>query len=133
MGIIRSLIRGAERRAIRGRGSSVKGSGFEVVFNRIPEVIAEVEANAQKTVARIARDMAEDARSRAPVRTGHLRDSIDAKASGKSAEFVAAASYAGFVEFGTYRTPAQPFMSPAIEAYKSEFFDPKNYFPRGSI
>lgn len=35
----------------------ITSSGFFVVFNRIPEVIAEVEANAHTTVARVARDI----------------------------------------------------------------------------
>jgi HK97 gp10 family phage protein len=111
----------------------VKSSGFEIVFNRIPEVIAAVEKSAQENVARVAREIEQDAKANAPVQTGYLRESIEAQVEGKSAEVVAGAEYAGFVEFGTYKMPAQPFMSPAIDAHKDGFFDGKRYFPKGSI
>jgi HK97 gp10 family phage protein len=111
----------------------LKSSGLVVVYNIIPEVIAEVEAKAQVTVAKVAHDIAEDAKSRAPVRTGYLRDSIVVDGEGKAGFVTAGAEYAGFVEYGTYKMAARPFMTPAVEAHKDEFFDGKNYFPRGSI
>lgn len=109
-----------------------KKGGFIVVFNRIPQVIAEVEANAQRTVARVADRIRDDAQGRAPVETGHLRSSITSAAHGKEAEIGAEAEYAAYVEYGTRHAKAQPFLSPAVEAAKDEFFDGRNYFPKGS-
>jgi HK97 gp10 family phage protein len=108
-------------------------SGFFVVFNRIPQVIAEVEANARKTVAEVADSAATDAQRRASVQTGYLRQSISAQVHGKSAEVKADAPYARYVEYGTRKTAAQPFLGPAVEAAKDEFFDPRRYFPKGSV
>lgn len=86
--------------------------------------------------------VAEDAKARAPVRTGRLRDSIktrvpkkglmakveaDYPASGKvrktSTKKQKAGSreyYAFAVEYGTRKMPAQPFMAPALAAKASQ-------------
>jgi HK97 gp10 family phage protein len=107
-------------------------AGFQIVFNRIPQVIAEVEANAQRTVAKVADAIAEDARGHAPVRTGRLRSSIEGRPKGKQADIAVDADYAAFVEFGTYKMAAKPFLTPAVSEHQDEFFDGKNYFPKGS-
>jgi HK97 gp10 family phage protein len=86
-----------------------------VLFNRIPSLIAAVEANASGAAYREARKIAERARDMAPVDTGELRGSIHARPTGhKSAEVVAEARYAAYVEFGTYKMSAQPFFMPAL-------------------
>lgn len=86
--------------------------------------------------------VAEDAKARAPVRTGRLRDSIktrvpkkgltakveaDYPAGGKvrktSTKKQKAGSreyYAFAVEYGTRKMPAQPFMAPALAAKASQ-------------
>lgn len=62
-------------------------------------------------VAMVAR-----ARELVPVRTGKLRDSIGFiyRQSDRTVQLYADAPYALFIEFGTYRTHAQPFLRPAI-------------------
>ena len=57
------------------------------------------------------------ARQLVPVRTGHLRSSIYAKISEWVAEIGAEATYALFVEFGTHRMRAQPYLYPAIQRH----------------
>lgn len=54
-------------------------------------------------------------RSNAPRRTGRLAASIRGSVSGAEATVVAAVSYGVFVEYGTSRTPAQPFLRPALD------------------
>jgi HK97 gp10 family phage protein len=54
-----------------------------------------------------------------PVRTGHLRDSIYAKISEWVAEVGSDATYALFVEFGTRRMRARPYLFPAIQEHIS--------------
>lgn len=62
------------------------------------------------------------ARSIVPIRTGFLRDSIYAQMIETMAlEFGAKAPYAIFVEMGTYRMAARPFIRPAAETYTPEF------------
>lgn len=63
----------------------------------------------------LAGKVAKRAKEIVPVRTGRLRDSIVASKSGKGeAEVTASAPYSIFVEMGTSRAPAQPFLRPAL-------------------
>lgn len=95
-----------------------------LVENRIPALIAAVEANARTAVKAHADKIASDARARAPVATGYLRSSIQAVSvrTGKEAEIVVGADYGRFVEYGTYKMAAQPFLNPALEADKAAYF-----------
>jgi HK97 gp10 family phage protein len=123
MGIIRSIIR-ASRGRRRGRGRPGRSGGSIVlVWSIIPEVIAAVEANAVEAVAQTAEDIAASAREQAPVQTGHLRSTIEGFSSGKEGEVVAGAEYAAYVEYGTYKMAAQPFLFPAVAEYTETFAD----------
>lgn len=97
-------------------------SGFIVIFNRIPELIVQVEAVSRSAPKRVADKVAADARSRAPVDTGYMKSTIESVSveSGKSAEVRVGAEYAGYVEYGTYKMAAQPFLTPAFEAHAKE-------------
>jgi len=64
-----------------------------------------------------AADVKALARQLVPVRTGHLRSSIYAKISEWVAEVGAEATYGLFVEFGTHRMRAQPYLYPAIQRH----------------
>ena len=63
-----------------------------------------------------AEAVAECARGMCPVDTGNLRGSIAAAQSGEGAAAYAGAGYAAYVEFGTYKSAAQPFLVPALAA-----------------
>lgn len=91
---------------------------FAVVFNRIPELIAVTIANSKRAEIAGARKIAEEARRRAPVDTGELRDSIAAHDN----EVIVGAEHGIYNEFGTYKMAPQPFFLPAIEAVAPEFF-----------
>lgn len=70
-----------------------------------PEVLA---------AGKILRD---EAKRRAPVRTGFLRSKITAKKAGRNgADVISAAPYAAYVEFGTSKMAPRSHMRPAIEA-----------------
>ena len=58
------------------------------------------------------------AKMRVPVRTGNLRNSIgtDIDAGGLGGVVGPTAAYGGFVEFGTSKMGAQPYMNPAADA-----------------
>ena len=64
-----------------------------------------------------ANDVKAAAMRNAPVRTGHLRSTIYAKIKDWVAEIGAEATYALFVELGTRRMRAQPYLYPAIQEY----------------
>ena len=71
--------------------------------------LGQVAATTATTV--MSEDVASDARSRAPVDTGALRDSIDVQ----PGKVTVSVPYAAFVEYGTSDTPAQPFLRPAAD------------------
>jgi HK97 gp10 family phage protein len=56
------------------------------------------------------------AQANAPVRTGFLRGSISRIVQGGKFVVEALASYAGFVEYGTRRMAARPYLTPAAES-----------------
>lgn len=93
------------------------------VYNRIPALIAFVETQSRAAVKASADRIAEKARQLAPVDTGALRGSIEAVSvtTGKSAEVRVGVPYAAYVEYGTYKMAAQPFLSPAVEQEKERF------------
>jgi HK97 gp10 family phage protein len=72
---------------------------------------------------RVAAAIRDEARRRAPKRTGALRKSIKVTAhrgsdtGGIPYHTVDAIWYAGFVEFGTINAAAKPFLRPAADAY----------------
>jgi HK97 gp10 family phage protein len=72
-------------------------------------------------VAKTVDEIADDARSRAPVDTGRLRDSTEGVPMGSAGAVIAGAFYSHLVEFGSASTPARPFMVPAAEAGRARF------------
>ncbi len=75
------------------------------------EVLDEVDG----LLGRVAGAVAAKARDYAPVRTGRLRESIESKRAGRLRYLVrASAPYAGYVEFGTSRTPPRRYMQRAL-------------------
>jgi HK97 gp10 family phage protein len=64
-----------------------------------------------------AADVKASAMQNAPVLTGHLRSTIYATISGWVAEIGADATYALFVELGTRRMMARPYLYPAIQEH----------------
>lgn len=95
-----------------------------VVWNRIPALIAFVESETRRAVKASADRVAERARQMAPVDTGALRSSIQAVSTtaGKSAEVRVGVEYAAYVEYGTYKMAAQPYLSPAVAQEQERFF-----------
>ena len=85
------------------------------------EALRNFDSAMQKQVHRQLASWAADVKALAkqlvPVRTGHLRSSIYAKISEWVAEIGAEATYALFVEFGTRRMRARPYLYPAIQQH----------------
>jgi HK97 gp10 family phage protein len=103
------------------RSINVKGlPALERKLARLPGLVRSAGARAVRGETDEARD---DARRGAPVKTGTLRDSIQAEYDEKKIKgrVVATARYAKFVEHGTDDTAAQPFMQPAAEVARRRF------------
>lgn len=69
---------------------------------------------APKGAGRAAREILDDVRADAPVRTGELRSSYEAWEDADGAHVGSDAKHAPPVEFGTSDTPAQPHVRPAV-------------------
>lgn len=100
-----------------------RGVHFVVVMNRIPALIAFVEARSRSVPKHVADKILTDAKKNAPVVTGYLVSSGTTRSieSGKTAEVEFSAPYAAYVEYGTYKMAGRFFLSKAIDAHKEEF------------
>lgn len=77
-------------------------------------------ARVHALVVKTAYDIQATAKRLAPVDTGFLRSSIGVEVSGVrqvSAVIAPTADYAAYVELGTSRAAAQPFMQPAFDKH----------------
>lgn len=87
---------------------------FELHVGRV-----EAAAAGDRAAALLALRLRNEAVRRCPVDTGRLRGSIGLQKVGEGHYRVGTnVVYAPFVEFGTRRTRAQPFMRPAVEAVR---------------
>jgi HK97 gp10 family phage protein len=91
--------------------------GMEEFQTAIRNFDSAMQKQVHRQLVSWAPDVKALAKQLVPVRTGHLRSSIYAKISEWVAEVGAEAAYALFVEFGTYRMRAQPYLYPAIQRY----------------
>jgi hypothetical protein len=80
-----------------------------------------MRAGAEKAVAEETEEVTEDMRNSVPVRTGALRDGMQAEIDGLSGKAVSTAPHSFAVENGTSRQPAQAFAQPAAERSRTRF------------
>lgn len=98
--------------------ADLKALAAELAANAV-----KVEAIAATNLSEIAQELQADAKSRAPVDTGALRDSIYIRG-GKDFRTVGSdIRYARFVEYGTSDTSPQPFMNPAARKAEQSLLD----------
>lgn len=86
---------------------------------KLNEIIAKLPGNRDKIVRAAAFHILGNAIPRAPYKTGFLRGSGRVNEDYASSGFVNVeftAEYAAYVEFGTYKMAARPFLKPAVEA-----------------
>jgi HK97 gp10 family phage protein len=93
-----------------------------IKMNRVPEVMAGLRAAAIQAVQQTAAQVQTDAKSFCPVRTGALRESIRTEMDGDLTAAVGSdLNYSVFVELGTRRMTAQPYLTPAVEVARGQF------------
>lgn len=102
---------------------SLELKGINGLLDRAKLLLPKVRARVQQTVAETALLIETDAKQFAPVDTGRLRSSIHAEIApnGLSATVEVSVNYAVFVEMGTRRQRAQPFLFPAYEKNRGAF------------
>jgi HK97 gp10 family phage protein len=91
-------------------------------LRKLPAVVA---AEMPQIMSHAAERVAETARGLAPRRSGALRDSIVVARDPVTGQATveARAPYAAFVEFGTVKRPARPFLGSALAASRSAIIE----------
>lgn len=109
---------------------SVKLEGFDEFFDWASDAPQEIKEEVHKVIKQAGASIEREAKSLAPVDTGRLRGSITSKnnSSGQymSVEIGTDVEYAEHVEFGTYKTKAQPFLFPAYNAQEQRIINDLN-------
>mgnify|MGYP000583771975 CR=1 FL=1 len=101
--------------------AEAKIEGLSEALAAVRKMVANVTAAGEDATRDTAEDTAKAMRSRAPSDTGRLRSRIGVSRTGPGeyAAGVEGVDYAAFVEFGTSKDPAQPFVTPAGESARA--------------
>lgn len=92
------------------------------VYNHFPKIIRGMKPRAAVIVAKAALDIQAGAQRRAPVDTGTLKASIQAKRiSATHWEVWVGVDYGIYLEYGTVHMAAQPYLRPAVADVAAEF------------
>ena len=92
-------------------------------FAHAPKLLRQL---GERLTRKVAKGISASAQRHAPVRTGLLRSSIDAWGGGLAwwagvpAGLGAVSRYSIFVEYGTSKMAAQPYMRPAAEEWRGK-------------
>lgn len=99
------------------------GVTVRVVSNRLPQMPGLIRAAVVAEVSKATFDVEAKAKARVAVKTGTLRRSIHSVFSNGGLTGIVGPSvlYGKFVEFGTRRMGARPYMRPAAEAVLPRF------------
>lgn len=91
----------------------------EIVFNRLPELQGQLRQRASVAIRKAAHDVEARAKDIVPVDTGNLKNSIQtAMESDLTAIVGTHVEYAPYVEYGTRKMAARPYLGPAAEAVR---------------
>lgn len=102
--------------------------GLDNLIRKIEGLPPELEKQIRRHILKTANKVRNNAKARVPVRTGALKKSIRAKYEKDKLSATIGprgknAWYAHFVEFGTVRSRAKPFMNPAWEQERQPYLD----------
>lgn len=93
---------------------------FELIAQNLNRASREVMPKARQAMKKALGDISAGAKNRAPVDTGALKGSISTSTQGNRdyarGEVGPTVHYGGFVERGTSRMRAQPYLRPATDA-----------------
>jgi HK97 gp10 family phage protein len=85
-----------------------------VAVNNSDKVLEEITRMVSQAIREVADELVHEAQELAPVRTGELRDSIHKEEIDELNVAVGSdKQYAGYVEYGTSKMAAQPYLTPA--------------------
>lgn len=95
----------------------------DTVTPKLAAFAAKLEREVQMGLDVAGADMEDLAKSLVPVRTGYLRSTIYHRATGYVLNFGAGANYASYIEFGTWKMAARPYLRPALHASMQRLVD----------
>lgn len=100
---------------------------IEIRSNRLPQLTAQLRRRVGEEVAAAAVECQSTAKVLVPKDTGTLARSIVAEPENPLSWVVGTdVEYAPFVEYGTHRMAAQPYLTPAAEAQRQRFISALN-------
>lgn len=82
---------------------------------------AAMKAGVEAAMEAIGMQAERNVKLEAPVDTGRLRNSITHTASGDTAYVGTNVEYAPYVEYGTYKMAAQPYLKPGVMEHIDEY------------
>lgn len=97
------------------------GVTIRVVSNRLPTISGKIRTLLEAEVAKATLGIEAAAKAKVPVRTATLQRSIHSVISGLTGRVGPSVYYGIFVEMGTRRMGARPYMRPAAEAAGPKF------------
>jgi HK97 gp10 family phage protein len=98
--------------------SSLEISGIDTVLANVDYLVGKYEKDIKKVFQATGKLWVKEARSRARVKTGRMKASIQFIATDYGGLGIVPTFYAPYVEFGTRRSSAYPFALPAFEIAK---------------
>jgi HK97 gp10 family phage protein len=107
--------------------------GVTIKKNDLGRIAANVRPLASQVVRKAAADVEAHAKTLVPVDTGATKASIQVDPiDDLHSNVVVGTDYAPFIEYGTSRSPAQPYLTPAADAVRPGFEAAiKQVFERG--
>lgn len=108
-------------------------ASVRIIHNGLDKLPGYMQAQASQAVRKAALDIEAGAKQIVPVDTGALKNSIQTVNRGAlSARVQTGVEYAPFVEYGTRRRTAKPYLRPAVEAVKPAFLAAMKQITKGA-
>lgn len=98
--------------------SSLDISGIDTVLINVDYIVDKYEKDIKKVFRATGKLWVKEAKSRARVRTGRMKASIQFVATDMGGLGIVPVWYSVYIEFGTRRSSAYPFALPAFEIAK---------------
>lgn len=93
-----------------------------IKYNNLPRIAEQLPQAVSEIVRKAAYDVEAHAKSIVPVDTGKLKNSITSEFPSQTKAIISPhTEYAAYVEFGTRRQRAKPYMRPAAERVAPAF------------
>lgn len=105
-------------------GNTYRVAGIAELRRELDRLSVQVQAGIKAASTDSAVEIRDNARSNAPIDTGDLRDAIKVRSIPIGSEvgiFDPDVDYGDYLEFGTSRMPAQPFMTPAVVSERPRY------------